>query len=182
MAVMNKGKHYTLSVAKKTALVGIAAATVECGKLALSALPNIEVVTLLCALYGYAFGGLGVLIALVFVCIEPLIYGVGTWLPLYFIYWPLVSFIFMLLGRKKIENRLVLTSFAVVLTVIFGLLSSLIDVGLFSGYFDNFLYRFGIYYIRGLPFYIAQILTNALLFPTVFLPFSKKLSEISSIR
>ena len=46
--------------ARQVALVGIMAATMECGKLALSFLPNIEIVTLLHALYGYAFGALGI--------------------------------------------------------------------------------------------------------------------------
>ena len=54
-----------LSPARALALVGISAATVECGKLALMALPNIEVVTLLLALYGYVFGPLGVAAAVV---------------------------------------------------------------------------------------------------------------------
>ena len=45
--------------AHAVALVGIMAATMECGKLALSFLPNIEIVTLLHALYGYVFGYLG---------------------------------------------------------------------------------------------------------------------------
>ncbi len=175
---MRKAKWDKTSLAKKTAFVGIAAATVECAKLALSALPNVEAVTLLTALYGYAFGGLGVLSALVFVCTEPLIWGFGTWLPLYFIYWPLVAFIFMLLGKRNVKNRLVITAIAVVLTVIFGLLSALIDVGLFSGYFDNFLYRFSVYYIRGIPFYLAQIITNALLFPLLFRPFTDRLRQI----
>ena len=39
-----------LSGARAIALVGITAATVECAKLALMALPNIEIVTLLLAL------------------------------------------------------------------------------------------------------------------------------------
>ena len=43
MAANKKGKKIALSIA----LVGIMAATVECGKLALAALPNIEVVTFL---------------------------------------------------------------------------------------------------------------------------------------
>ncbi len=174
---MKKSEQKSVGVVKKNALVGIMAATVECAKLALAALPNIEIVTLLCALYGYSFGGMGVLAAFVFVCIEPLIWGFGTWLPLYFIYWPLVAFIFMLFGKKRVENRLILTLTALILTVFFGLLSSFIDLGLFSGYFDNFFHRFSIYYMRGLPFYIAQILTNAVLFPALFIPLAKRLRK-----
>jgi energy-coupling factor transport system substrate-specific component/cob(I)alamin adenosyltransferase len=143
-------------------------------------LPNVEVVTLLCGLYGYVFGWLGVLAALVFVCIEPLIWGVNTWVVLYFVYWPLVAFVFMLFGKIKLKNRWIITLTAVVLTVFFGLLSSFIDIGLFSGYFDNFFYRFSVYYLRGLPFYLAQIATNAVVFPLLFLFISQKLQKLSA--
>ena len=156
------------SYAKDVALVGIMAATVECGKLALAALPNIEVVTLLIALYSYVFGWRGVAASVVFVIIEPLIYGFGSWVVAYFIYWPLLAVVFFLLGRMKIKNRFSLTAIALVMTVFFGVLSSLVDIGLFSGSFDNFLYRFGIYYLRGIPFYLLQIGCNAVLFLFIF--------------
>ena len=169
-------KRRVLSGAKAIALVGVTAATVECAKLALSALPNVEVVTLLLALYGYVFGWYGVTAAVVFVSIEPLIYGFGTWLPSYFIYWPLVAIVFMLLGKIKLKSRWLITVVAVGLTFLFGILTSLIDVGLLSGNFDNFFYRFGLYYARGIVFYAIQIACNAVLFPCFFLFLADKLS------
>ena len=169
-------KGRALSGAKAIALVGITAATVECGKLALSAIPNVEVVTLLLALYGYVFGWYGVLSAVVFVSIEPIIYGFGTWVVSYYIYWPLVAFVFMLLGKIRLKNRWLLTLAALVLTFFFGVLSSLIDVGLLSGNFDNFIYRFGVYYARGIAFYAIQIACNAVLFPLAFNFLADKLS------
>ena len=62
---MKKSSSKAMSAAQKVALVGIMAATVECGKLVLAAVPNVEVVTLLLAIYGYAFGWLGILAAAV---------------------------------------------------------------------------------------------------------------------
>lgn len=144
------------------------AATVECGKLALAALPNIEVVSVLIALYSYVFGYLGVLATFVFVMIEPLIWGFGSWVLSYFIYWPLLAVLFMLLGRTGVKNRWIITLVAVGMTVLFGIITSLVEVGLFSGYFDNFLYRFGIYYLRGIVFYALQIGCNFVLFLLVF--------------
>ena len=76
-------KNGSIFNARSIALVGIMAATLECGKLVLSFLPNIEVVTILCALYGYVFGVLGIVAAAVFVCLEPLIYGFGSWIITY---------------------------------------------------------------------------------------------------
>ena len=154
------------------------AATIEVGKLALSFLPNIEVVTLLCALYGYVFGFYGVVAAAVFVCIEPVIYGVGTWVATYMIYWPLVAIVFMLLGSAKIKRRLPITLIALALTVIFGLLSALIDstvYGIGLNYFRNF----ALYYLRGIPFYLAQLACNAAVFPTLFPFLVKKLKLIN---
>ena len=157
------------------ALVGVMAATLECVKLALSALPNIEAVTLLTALFSYVFGWYGLLASIVFVCIEPLIYGFNTWVVSYFLYWPLVSAVFMLLSHKKLTNRWLITLIALILTAWFGVLTSLVDIGLLSGFFDNFFYRFSVYYARGAIFYIAQIATNAVLFPLLFTFLSKKL-------
>ena len=164
--------------ARSIALVGIMAATLECGKLALSFLPNIEVVTILCALYGYVFGIYGIIATAVFVCIEPLIYGFGSWIITYFIYWPLVALVFMLLRKKGVKSRLWLTVIAVVLTVGFGVISSIIDTAFYLGINKNYLSNLVLYYVRGIVFYIVQIACNAVLFPTLFLFLADKLEKI----
>ena len=171
-------KNRKTTPAMSVALVGIMAATVECGKLALASIPNVEVVTLLLAIYGYVFGILGVLASVVFVCIEPLIYGFGLWTITYFLYWPLVTLAFMLLKRLGVKNRFILTAAALILTVWFGVLSSLIDVGLLSGYFENFFGRFTIYYLRGITFYVTQLVCNAILFLFAFKFLAKKLEGV----
>ncbi len=172
------GRRKGTSAARIIALVGIMAASVECGKLALSFLPNIEVVTILLALYGYVFGVWGAVAAVVFVCIEPMIYGFSTWVVSYFLYWPLVSIVFMLLSRLRVKNRFVLSGVAVLLTVWFGVLTSLIDTGLLSGFFDDFFSRFVIMYARGVAFYAAQTVCNAVLFVLLFRFLSDKLYVI----
>ena len=91
-------KNKTLSVTKNIALVGMMAATLECAKLALAVLPNIEAVSLLIALYSFVFGWAGIVAAVIFVCIEPLIWGFGTWFVSYLIYWPALAIVFFILG------------------------------------------------------------------------------------
>ena len=173
---MTKGRT---NIAKKIALVGIMTATLECAKLVLAPIPNVEAVTLLTALYGYAFGYLGILASLLFVTLEPLIWGFGLWVISYFLYWPLLALLFLFIGRMNIKNRYTLTAVATVSalisTVWFGVLTSLVDIGLFTGYYDDFFTRFGIYYLRGLSFYITQLVTNAVLFPLLFVVLSKRL-------
>lgn len=164
--------------ARAVALVGIMAATLECGKLALSFLPNVEVVTLLSALYGYVFGIYGIIATVIFVCLEPLIYGFGSWIITYFIYWPLVAFVFMLLNKKEVHNRFVLTATALGLTIFFGIISSVIDTAFYLGINENYLSNLCLFYIRGIVFYLVQLACNAALFPTLFLFLAKKLEQL----
>lgn len=171
-------KKNTKRAALFASLVGIMAATIECAKLALAAIPNVEAVTLLIALYSYSFGSMGFLATIIFVMIEPLIWGFGPWIVSYFIYWPLVSIVFILIGKKGIKNRIFLTLTAALLTLFFGVLTSLVDIGLFSGAFDNFLYRFAVYYARGVWFYISQLVTNIIVFPILFIPAATLLFKI----
>ena len=167
-----------ISGAKKIALIAVCTALIEGCKLALSMIPNVEVVTLLCALFGYVFGFYGIISVFLFAAIEPLIWGVGSWIIYYFIYWPLVAFIFMLFGKKKVRNRLVLTLTAGVLTVFFGVLSAIVDVLVYSQP-SNFLRVFPGYYARGATFYIFQIVCNLILFPICFIPLADILTKLN---
>ena len=160
------------------ATVGVMAATLECGKLVLSFLPNIEVVSILTALYGYVFGWAGVLASFIFVIIEPLIWGFGPWFITYLIYWPTLAFVFMCLGRRKIENRWVILAIILGLTVGFGILSSITDVALYIGINKHYFSNLILYYIRGIGFYLTQICCNAVLFLLVFKALKDRLCQI----
>lgn len=175
---MHKQTRFSFSVTD-IALTGVMAATLEAVKLALSALPNIELVSLLLALYGYVFGLSGVLAAVIFVCVEVLIWGLNTWVISYLIYWPLFALLFWVIG-KKISNRFIITGVAVVMTFLFGVLTSLVDVGLLTGYWDNFLKRFSIYYLRGVWFYVTHIVSNTVAFLVLFKPLEALFRKLKS--
>ena len=163
-----KRKNFSFSVTD-IALVGVMAATLEAVKLALSALPNIELVSVLLALYSYVFGLSGVLAAVIFVAAEVLVWGLNTWVIAYLIYWPAFALVFLLIS-KKISNRFALAGIATLMTFFFGVLTSLVDIGLFSGYWDRFFDRFLIYYLRGVWFYVVHIVSNVVVFLTLFKP------------
>lgn len=158
----------TSKATRYTALIGMMAASIECAKLALAAIPNVEAVSLLIAIYSYVFGWAGVVSAFVFVCIEPLVWGMGTWFVSYLIYWPLLAFVFLFLGKSEVRNRFLVTAIVALMTFFFGILTSLVDIGLFSGSFDKFFYRFGIYYARGAMFYALHIGSNFIIFLFAF--------------
>lgn len=164
-------KHITLSIARRAALIGVATGLLEAGKFVLNAIPNVEVVTLFCALYGYVFGLYGIVSIYLFVGLEVLIWGFSAysmWIVSYLIYWPLLGLIFWILGQRKVHNRVVITLIAVVMTVFFGVLTSLIDCGILGGFHNHFWKRFAIYYTRGVTFYVTQVICNLVLFITVF--------------
>ena len=171
-------KRQTYRPALAVSLVGIMAAMLECIKLALSFLPNIEALTLFTALFGYAFGWLGIAASVVFVMIEPLIYGFGSWTISYFLYWPFVAFTFMMLRRLGVKGRIIPTLVAALSTLWFGVLTSLVDVGLLMGVFDNFFYRLSILYARGIVFYALQLGCNIVLFLLLFPFFSNLLIRL----
>ena len=173
---MSKSKN----AVRYTALVGMMAATIECAKLALAAIPNVEAVSLLIALYSYVFGWTGVLAAVVFVCIEPLVWGFGTWIVSYFIYWPLLAVVFLILGKVRLKNRFVITGIVVAMTFFFGILTSLVDIAIFSGSFDRFFYRFAIYYARGAVFYALHIGSNLIIFLVAFPILAKVLKTVKT--
>lgn len=159
--------------------IALAAATLSAAKFALMWLPNIEVVTLLCAVYGFTLGWKGIAASGVFAAIETLIWGFGSWVITYFIHWPLVAFSFCILSRFIKPSRIIPTVAAFVLTVEFSVLSALVDVGLTTGYFYNFGERFVIYFLRGTWFYVAQIACNLVLFPLLFKPLTALIARFT---
>lgn len=155
------------------ALAGVYAALLTGGKEALAAIPNVEVVTLLCALGGYALGAVALASIAAFVTVEGAIYGFGSWILSYYVHWPLVCAAFMLIRifvspQRRVLLRVVPTAAALILTLGFSALTSVVDVGILGGAGMSFFERFAIYYARGIPFYVAQLVTNAVLFPLIF--------------
>lgn len=162
----------------KLALIAVMAATLEGGKLALAFLPNVEIVSLLCAIFGFVFGGYAIVATYIFVFIEMFVWGFNTWVLTYIIYWPLLTFVFVLLGKFDIKNRLIATLCATVMTVFFGVLSSLVDTGLLTGFYERFWYRFSIIYVRGIAFYLTQIICNLFLFLGLFRPLVDRIDNL----
>ena len=175
---MENKKIKNMISARSVALVGLMTASMTCGKLALSFLPNIEVVTLLCALYGYVFGVYGVVASFLFVLIEPLMYGIGSWIVTYIIYWPTVAAIFMLFKKKNINNRIIFTLTAAALTFAFGIISSVVDSAFLLGINEYYPKNLLIYYIRGIVFYTVHLVSNVVIFLTAYPFLSQKLELV----
>ncbi len=184
---------------RSIASIALMAASLECAKLVLASLPNIEAVSILLAVYGYVFGWYGAVAALIFCCIEPLIWGFGSWVPAYFCYWPLLSLVFWLLrtandARRtsqategsstpvqnktgKLKEIFTVSALAVVMTFLFGIITAVWEICIFSGSLDNLGYRFAVYYVRGIAFYATHVVSNGVIFATLFIPLSNALAR-----
>lgn len=181
---MKRDRSKTKYGAGLIAVSAMYAALLVGGKEALAALPNIEVVTLLVAVCAYVWGAVAVFPAVnVFIAVDMAIWGVNTWIISYFIHWNIVALTFVLLSKirhkRKAVEIVVATVAAVVLTVLFGVLTSFVDVmigytgeGFFAD-FDNVLARFAVMYANGVSFFVTQIVCNAVLFATAFAPLVK---------
>ncbi len=152
------------------------------GKQALSALPNIEVVTLFVALCAYVWGIKIVLFATnVFILCELAIWGINTWVISYLVYFNVVAVAFWLLSFAKTKGAWKVISptiLAVVLTAMFGVLTSVVDtlIGFSGGFFivaKDFAKRFAVMYATGIYFYLLHITCNLILFAVGFVPLVK---------
>ncbi len=130
-------------------------------KFALSFVPNVEVVTLLILVYGACFGLAYALPAtLIFCAVEVAIYGVGSWVLLYFVYWPLLAlFASLFLKGGRLPLAMV---FAVLGSVLFGVLSACCDTLFCVTYFvgDQGAKYWVAYYLRGVVFDIIHVVSN----------------------
>ena len=151
------------------------------GKEALAALPNIEVVTILTAVCAFCWGLAVVLPAVnVFIAVDMAIWGVNTWIISYFVYWNVVAVCFWVLSKARFGKKAVevtcATALATVLTVFFGVLTSVVDTivgftgrGFFVDFEDVFV-RFAALYVTGVPFFVTHVVCNLALFAAAFLP------------
>ncbi|MBR2966434.1 MAG: hypothetical protein IKC52_03050 [Clostridia bacterium] len=176
---MKNGKKTTLLLT----VTAMYSALAVCGKVALASLPNVEVVTILIAVCAFCWGlkvGFGVVFA--FVLGNVAVWGVNTWVISYVVHFNVVALCFGILGKtgmRGAKSIVFSTILAVVLTALFGVLTSAIDtaigwtgVGFFVDW-QNFFARFAVMYVNGIAFYVTHVLCNAVLFAVAFLPLCK---------
>ncbi|MFW6036065.1 MAG: hypothetical protein ACOCRZ_07405 [Halothermotrichaceae bacterium] len=156
---------------KDVALIGILSATLTAGKLALSYLPNIEIVTLLLIVYTVIFGlKRSIMASVIFSTTEVLIYGFSTWLLGYYIIWSLLIIITAFI-QKTVKSEYGYAALA----AIFGLF-----YGLFFAVVESFFYgtAYGIsYWIRGIPFDIIHCASNFILVILLYKPLYNVLTK-----
>lgn len=87
--------------ARRLALLGILTAVLLGGQVALAALPNVEIVSLLVILYALLLGRQAFLVVYAFVLLEGCLYGFGLWWVSYLYVWSILAGIALVLRRMK---------------------------------------------------------------------------------
>ncbi len=161
------------------AVLAVMSALLIVGKWSLNLIPNVEVVTLFCGLFGYTFGFISVIPTCIFCLEETLAYGIHTWVIDYFVHWNVVTVIFAVLGKLRREpmrkfEYVLPTVCAVATTAIYGVFTSAVDAVFACIYseWSKFFYYFGVIYVRGIYLYIIHVVCNLILFSTLFYPLS----------
>lgn len=150
-------------------VIGMMVATLESAKLALSFLPNIELVTLLIILFTLTVGKKIYYAVFAFVVLEGLLYGFGIWWVMYLYMWPLLAWVTWLLRRKKDVWT-------------FALLSGAFGLGFGAMCAVPYLFVGGIntafaWWVSGIPFDIIHGISNFVLMLILYKPLRKVLEH-----
>lgn len=140
--------------------------------LALSFLPNIEIVTLLIVLFTKHFGKEGTFSCFVYVLLTAFTWGFGLWWITYLVVWPLFSLVVYKL--RYIDNWLVWAIINAVFGLSFGALFALPYIIVSPAYALS-------YWISGIPFDISHCLGNFISALVLGKPLDLALGKIKQI-
>lgn len=141
-------------------------------KVAMAALPNIEPVSLTLLIYAAVFGWKALYPAYIYVIMEILYFGLGTWNICYLYVWPILVVAGILM--KKMQSPL---SWAVVsgtYGLLFGALCGIVDI--FIGGLGYAVTK----WISGIPFDISHCVGNFMLALILFAPLRKLVEKLHS--
>ncbi len=158
--------------ARDVVLIGILSASITAGKLALSFIPNIEIVTLLFIVYTVVFGHKRtLLVSLIFTTTEIFIYGFATWLLVYYFIWPILIMITELIS-KRFKSEYAYGILGAIFGYTFGIFFAVVE-----SFFYGLAYGWA-YWIRGLLFDLLHGTSNFIIILFLFNPLKNLLGKL----
>ena len=160
-----------LLTVREVTLFGILAALTFGAKVAMSALPNIEPVTLFVLVFGAVFGWKALFIVYVYVLAEILFYGIGTWNINYLYVW--LVLMVLALAMRRLQNPLWWAGLSGLFGLAFGLLCSPVYMVTMNSV------SYGIrWWQAGLPFDITHGIGNFVMARLLFVPLRRLLEKL----
>jgi hypothetical protein len=153
-------------------LIAVLSASLTAGKLVLSSVPNVEIVTFLIIAYTTLFGmKRAMMTVMVFVTTEILIYGFGTWLLGYYLMWPSLVLITAFL-HKFMDSEYQWAIISGLYGLGFGLVFAAVE-SLFYGI------NYGIaYWVRGIPFDLIHGASNFIVMLLLYKPITRQVAKV----
>lgn len=150
---------------REITLFGILGAMTFAAKYVMSFLPNIEPVSLMVMVFGCVFGRKSLYPVYLYILLELLFYGLGTWNIMYLYVWPILAMLAYLLRKmdQQIQWALVSGTFG----LLFGVLCAPVDVAI-----GGIAYALS-KWISGIPFDIAHCIGNFVIALVLFNPVRK---------
>lgn len=152
------------------ALMGVMIATIEAAKIALSFLPNVELVTLLMILYTLFFGAKIVYVIAAFLLLEGCLYGFGLWWIMYAYIWPLIAGLTWIFRKR--ESVWFWSIFSGACGLFFGALCSI------PYFFLGGVKAMAAWWVAGIPYDLVHCVSNTVLCLVLFRPLNGVLRRI----
>lgn len=133
------------------ARIALMGAMLYASQVALSSLPNIEIVTLLIVIFTKNLGKEGTAACFVYVCLTVFTAGFGLWWVTYLIVWPAFSFLVLMIRRN--DNWLIWAVINGGFGLCFGAIFALPYIFVSPSYALS-------YWLGGIPFDIAHCIGN----------------------
>lgn len=171
MQSVGNNKNGRGHTAKECALLAVFVAVVIAGQTVFSAIPGVEIVTVLFVSYSFSAGWKrGMLAATTFSLLRQIIFGFfPTVLILYLVYYNLLAFSFGMLGRK-IKKPIKALPLIVVIACLGTVLFSMFDNLLTPIWYGCGARATRAYLFAALPFMISQVICTAISVSVLFLP------------
>ena len=168
----NKQKPVRTSPARTVTRIATMSALLIVGKLALSFIPNVEVITTLTLVFACVFGYWAVAATTVFCVVDMFLYPFSPDVAIaYFIYWNLLALVAAVVSRRGITETWVYIIIGAAGTLLFGLLTTLTHTLFYST-------PFWAVYVSGLGFYAVQLIGSTAFTLVGFSLLTKLLSKL----
>lgn len=151
-------------------LFAVLGALTFAAKYVMAFLPNIEPVSLMVMLFGVTFGRKALYPIGLYVLMEILFYGLGTWNVMYLYVWPVLGIIAYLL--RKMEHPLGWAILSGTFGLLFGALCMPVDIVIGGFAFAT------AKWVSGIPFDIAHCAGNFVIALVLFRPMRKLLQRL----
>ena len=154
---------------KNIALIAMMVAVIETCKMAMAFLPNIELTSFLIIMFTLYFKSRIIYVIPVFVLIEGVVFGTGTWWIMYLYAWPLLALMTWIL--RKYESAFTLAMLSGIFGLSFGALCSLVYL-VAGGPYAAFTW-----WIAGIPWDLVHGVANFIIMLILYKPMKRVLEK-----